>query len=152
MTSGRETLGRAARIDRSRARAWALQVHYQWESGGGVGALRDALVDATATRRISPRRLPYVRRLLTLMDEHLPELDARIQASLENWRLERLSTLDRAVLRVGATELLYVEDVPPKVSIQEAIRLAEQYGGPDSPRFVNGVMDALYKGLPEARG
>lgn len=152
MIDGRETLGRAERIDRSRARAWALQVHYQWESGGRQARLRDALVDAAATRRISPRRVPYVRRLLTLMDEHLGEVDAAIQAALENWRLERLSTLDRAVLRVGATELLFMEDVPPKVSIQEAIRLAEQYGGPDSPRFVNGVLDALYKGLPEANG
>jgi len=152
VTEGRETLGRAERIDRSRARAWALQIHYQWESGGRTGGLRDALVEATAMRRISPRRLPYVRRLLTLMDEHLAEVDAAIQGALENWRLERLSTLDRAVLRVGATELLFVGDVPPKVSIQEAIRLAEQYGGPDSPRFVNGVMDALYKGRPEARG
>ena len=54
--------------------------------------------------------------------------------------------MDRAVLRIGAAELLYGEDVPPKVAIQEAIRLAEAYGGNESPRFVNGVLDALYKG------
>lgn len=142
-------LGRQERIDRSRARAWALQVHYRWESQGREGTLRDALVDTTATRRISPRRLPYVRQILTLMDAHMPELDRAIQRALENWRLERLSTLDRAVLRVGATEILFVDEVPPKVSIQEAIRLAEQYGGPDSPRFVNGVLDALFKQLDE---
>jgi len=91
-----------------------------------------------------------VRRVLTLMEEHLADVDEAIQGALENWRLERLSTLDRAVLRIGATELLYIDDVPPKVSIQEAIRLAEQYGGPDSPRFVNGVLDALFKRLAEA--
>lgn len=145
MTEPQGNLARAERIDRSRARAWALQVHYRWESAGREGSLRDALVETTGTRRISPRRLPYVRRLLALMDEHLPEVDKALQSALENWRLERLSTLDRAVLRVGATELLFVDDVPPKVSIQEAIRLAEQYGGPDSPRFVNGVLDALFK-------
>ena len=49
------------------------------------------------------------------------------------------------MLRIGAAELLHGEDIPPKVAIQEAIRLAEAYGGEDSPRFVNGVMDALYK-------
>jgi len=145
----RTGLGRAERIDRSRARAWVLQVHYRWESSGEA-SLRGALADTAAMRRISPRRLPYVRRILTLMEEHRPEVDAAIQGALENWRLERLSTLDRAVLRIGATELLYVDDVPPKVSIQEAIRLAEQYGGPDSPRFVNGVLDALFKSLAEA--
>ena len=90
-------------------------------------------------------RLPYVRQLLGLVDEHLPELDRQLHDALENWRLERLSAIDRAVLRLAAAELLYVDEVPPKVTIQEGIRLAEQYGGPDSPRFVNGVLDALYK-------
>lgn len=140
-------IGPRVRIDRSRARAWALQIHYRWESGGREGTLRDALVETAATRRISPRRLPYIRTLLSLLDQHLDEVDRELQAALENWRLERLSTIDRAVLRIAAAELLHVEDVPPKVSLQEAIRLAEQYGGPDSPRFVNGVLDALYRAV-----
>lgn len=145
----RQALGLRDRIDRSRARAWALQIHYRWESGGREGSLRDALVETAASRRISPRRLPYVRMLLTLLDQHLDDVDRRLQAALENWRLARLSTIDRAVLRIAAVELLHVEEVPPKVSLQEAIRLAEQYGGPQSPRFVNGVLDALYKGMSE---
>ena len=148
MSESHPALGRAERIDRSRARAWSVQVHYRWESLGSVGTLRDALVETAATRRISPRRLPYVRRVLTEIDKHLAEVDRALQDALENWRLDRLSTLDRAVLRVAAAEMLYLEDVPPKVSIQEAIRLSEQYGGPDSPRFVNGVLDALFKRLP----
>ena len=149
MTEAKSTLGRAERIDRSRARAWAVQVLYRWESQDRTGSIRDALVETVATRRVSPRRLPYVRQLATVMDEHLPEIDSALQRALENWRLERLATLDRAVLRLAAAELLFIDEVPPKVSIQEGIRLAEQYGGPDSPRFVNGVLDALYKGLGE---
>ena len=135
------------RLDRTRARAWALQIHYRWESSGQDVSLRDALVETTATRRISPRRLPYIRKILTTLDKHLDTVDAKLQHALDNWRLERLSTIDRAVLRIGAVELVHFDDVPPKVSIQEAIRLAEAYGGPDSPRFVNGVLDALFKGL-----
>ena len=142
--------GRTERLDRSRARAWLLQIHYRWESGGSEGSLRDALVDTLATRRISPRRLPYVREVLTLLDEHLVEVDETLRGAVDNWRLDRLSAIDRAVLRIGAAEMLYVDAVPPKVTIQEAIRLAEAYGGDDSPRFVNGVLDALYKGLAEA--
>ena len=138
-------LTRRERIDRTRARGWVLQIHYRWESGSGGLTLRDALVDTVAVRRVSKRRLPYIREVLDLMDENLPELDRTLQRALDNWRLERLSTMDRAILRIGATEILFMEDVPPKVSIQEAIRLAEQYGGPESPRFVNGVLDALYK-------
>jgi N utilization substance protein B len=143
-------LGSRERIDRTRARAWALQVHYGWESAGTVGTLRDALVATLGNRRVSPRRLPYVKTLLGLVDAHLPELDRMLHDALENWRLERLSAIDRGILRLAAAELLYVDEVPPKVTIQEAIRLAEQYGGPDSPRFVNGVLDALYKrALPQ---
>jgi N utilization substance protein B len=138
-------LGPRERIDRSRARAWALQIHYRWESGGQEGTLRDALVDTAATRTISPRRLPYIRQLLKLLDAHRPEVDDALRSALDNWRLDRVSAIDRAVLRIGAIELLRVADVPPKVAIQEAIRLAEAYGGDDSPRFVNGVLDALYK-------
>lgn len=133
------------RIDRSRSRAWALQVHYAWESGGSEGTLRDALVRVVGNRRISPQRLPYVRRLLALLDDHLAEVDRALHDALENWRMERLSAIDRGVLRLAAVELLHLEETPPKVAIQEGIRLAEQYGGPDSPRFVNGVLDALYK-------
>jgi N utilization substance protein B len=94
---------------------------------------------------VSPRRLPYVRRVIGVLDTHLADIDAALRQALDNWRLERLSAIDRAVLRIGAAELLFVDEVPPKVAIQEAIRLAESYGGDESPRFVNGVLDALYK-------
>lgn len=138
------------RLDRSRARAWILQIHYRWESEGAQGNLVEALRATIATRHVSPRRLPYVRRVIALMDQHRAELDGALRAALDNWRLERLSAMDRAVLRIGATEILFVDDVPPKVAIQEAIHLAEAYGGDESPRFVNGVLDALYKGCAKA--
>ncbi len=138
------------RIDRSRARAWALQVLYRWEASGGGATLRDALVETMATRRISPRRVPYLRRILDAVDENLEAIDQALHQALQNWRLDRVSAMDRAVLRLGAAELLYFDDVPPRVSIQEALYLAEQYGGTDSPRFVNGVLDALYRRV-EAR-
>jgi len=146
-------LTRRERIDRHRARAWIVQIHYRWESGSGGLTLRDALVDTVQTRVVAERRLPYIREVLDLMDESLPEVDRALQRALDNWRLDRLSTLDRAILRLGATEILFMEEVPPKVSIQEGIRLAESYGGSESPRFVNGVLDALYKAEgAEARG
>lgn len=144
--SGAVGLGRGERIDRSRARAWAMQVHYRWESAGAEGTLRDAFVHTVATRRVAHRRIAYVRRLVDVLDAYLPEIDRELESHLQNWRFERLSTIDRAILRIGAAELMYgAEDVPPKVAIHEAIRLAEAYGGDDSPRFVNGVLDALFK-------
>lgn len=135
------------RRDRHRARAWALQVHYLWESRADGGTLRDALVETLATRRVSEARLPYVRRLLTELDAHPDEIDRTLVDALENWSLDRVSAVDRAILRIAVGEMLYLDDIPPKVSIQEAIVLAESYGGNDSPRFVNGVLDAVYKSL-----
>jgi transcription antitermination factor NusB len=97
------------------------------------------------SRTVAPRRVPYLELILQTLQDNLPEVDRIVQGSLENWRLERLSVMDRSILRISATELLYLEDIPPKVSIQEGIHLAEAYGGKDSPRFVNGVLDALFK-------
>ena len=139
------SLGRTERIDRSRSRAWILQIHYRWESEGSEGTLVDAMARTVATRNVSERRLPYVRRVLTLMDEHKAEVDQALRGALDNWRLDRLSSMDRAVLRIGTVEILYMPEIPPKVAIQEAILLAEAYGGDESPGFVNGVLDALYK-------
>ena len=139
------TYARRIRIDRTRARAWVLQIHYKLESSGFEGSLIDALNDTTATRIISQTRLPYVKTLVTLIENYLEEIDAYIGSALENWHLDRVSSIDRGILRIGAVEILYLDDIPPKVSIQEAILLAEAYGGSGLPRFVNGVLDAVFK-------
>lgn len=135
--------------DRSRSRAWALQVHYRWETEGRERDLTEVLEEVLASRFVSPRRIPYLHRVVDVLHEHLSEVDRSLQDALDNWRLERLSMMDRGILRIATTEILFLEDIPPKVSIQEAVHLAERYGGDDSPRFVNGVLDALFKGTPE---
>jgi transcription antitermination protein NusB len=132
------------RVDRSRARAWALQVLYRWESEGGDRDLQDVLVDVARTRIISERRVGLTRRILVALQASRDEVDEALTAVTRNWRLERLSRIDRCILRIGATEILHLEETPPRVAIQEAVRLAERYGGSESPRFVNGVLDAIY--------
>lgn len=132
--------------DRSRARAWALQVLYRWESAGGGETIIQALARVLQSRRVAPRRIAYIELLLETLQDNLPHVDRALKHALENWRLDRLSVMDRSILRLAAAELLFLEEIPPKVSIQEGIHLAEAYGGKDSPRFVNGVLDALYKG------
>ena len=133
------------RIDRTRARAWALQIHYQWDVGGRQGTFSEALEAVMAMRRIADSRMPYLLRLAAELDARGDELDELLEVALDNWRMERLAMLDRGILRIAAAELVCFDEIPPKVSIQEAVRLAERYSGADSPRFVNGVLDALYK-------
>ncbi len=135
----------ARRIDRTRARAWALQIHYQWDVRDRKGTLTDVLEEVTVMRRIADSRMPYLRRLAAELDAHGDELEELLELALDNWRMDRLALLDRGILRIAAAELIYFDEIPPKVSIQEAVRLAERYSGPESPRFVNGVLDALYK-------
>ena len=137
----------ARRIDRTRARAWVLQIHYQWDVGGRAGTLTDVLDEVVTMRRIAESRIPYVRRMAAELDARGDELDQLLDVALDNWRMERLALLDRAVLRIATAELVCFDEIPPKVSIQEAVRLAERYSGPESPGFVNGVLDALYKGV-----
>lgn len=137
--------------ERSRARGWALQVLYAWESRGEDRTPYETLVEFQQERRIALSSRTYLRELVRLIGDHLAEIDSRVQGALTNWRLERLSAIDRNILRIGAAEMLYVPDVPARVSIQEALRLAEKYGTSESPRFVNGVLDALMRGL-EGRG
>lgn len=132
--------------DRTKARAWALQVLYAWESRDGV-PLDAVLEEFLARRRIAPARRPYMTRLVNALAEDMPAVDAALQQAVTNWRLGRLSVVDRNILRVGAVELMRFQDIPPRVSIQEALHLAEKYGTDQSPRFVNGVLDALMKRL-----
>lgn len=132
--------------ERSKARAWALRILYAWDSRGD--APLDVVLEEFMTRRlVAPARRPYIRRLVNAVAEDPAGLDAALQESLTNWRLPRLAVIDRNILRLAAAEMLRIEDVPPRVSIQEALRLAERYGTDQSPRFVNGVLDALMKRL-----
>ena len=135
----------ARRIDRTRARAWALQIHYQWDVGEREGTVSEVLKSVASMRRIAATRMPYLQRMTEELDARGDELDQLLEVALENWRLERLALLDRGILRIAAAELICFDEIPPKVSIQEAVRLAERYSGPESPRFVNGVLDAVYK-------
>ena len=132
---------------RSKARSWALQVLYAWESRGFDTPAKNILHDFEQERQINDESRGYLRELIHQVADHREAIDRQLDDSLTNWRLERLSVIDRNILRLAAAEMLYgaADDVPAAVSIQEAIVLAEKYGTQESPRFVNGVLDALRK-------
>lgn len=76
---------------------------------------------------------------------HLAEIDALITKHATNWQLDRMAVIDKNIMRCATYELLYMDDVPPKVSINEAIDIAKKYGDTDSGKFVNGVLDKINK-------
>jgi len=94
---------------------------------------------------MSVRYRPYAMMLLATVEGHLSEIDSLIGDHAANWRLDRLDAIDRNILRLGIAELRWGVDIPPKVAIHEAVKLATRYGGAQSAGFVNGVLDAVFK-------
>ena len=132
--------------NRSRARGWALQALYAWEQrGGGVERGMPVLQELFANLRVSPTNRPYAEILVRLVATNLQKIDRTIEEALTNWRLERLAVVDRAILRLGTAEMMFVDDVPPRLCIREMVQLAEKYGTHESARFVNGVLDAVMR-------
>ena len=125
----------------SRARSRALQALYAWDMRPGQSLDR---VSTTVwdDLSVSPEERAIASRLVRVVIADSAKIDRELEAVTTNWRLERLGAIDRAVLRLAAAELSAGE-TPPKVVIQEAVRLAERYGSVQSARFVNGIVDAL---------
>ncbi len=130
----------------SRARSWVLQFLYGWEARE-ASEFTEHAKEARRYRRVSPRYRPHIDRLVRALSENMEQIDRSITASMPNWRMNRLSVIDRSILRIGAVELILFDDIPPLVCIHEAIQMAEKYGSEASPRFVNGVLDAVYRSL-----
>ena len=90
----------------------------------------------------------YAEALIRGVAEHEKEIDAQLAATSENWALDRMPVVDRAILRVAVYEMLFVDDVPISVAINEAVELAKAYGGEDdSARFVNGILGRIARAL-----
>jgi len=137
---------------RSKARSWALQVLYAWDARGVETSPRKVLSDFERERSIAEGSREFLRSLVDAVAQNREAIDRELEHSLTNWRLERLSVIDRNILRLAAAEMMFDKDVPNPVAIQEAIVLAEKYGTNDSPRFVNGVLDALRKSIELSDG
>ena len=130
-----------ASLSRSHCRELALQFLYQAEFAGEGRGL--TLAQFWRYFRKGEKAPAYLLQLVEGVATHLEELDALIARHSEHWRLERMSAVDRNLLRLAAYELLYVPKIPPKVVINEAVELAKQYGSEDSGAFVNGILDRL---------
>lgn len=134
---------------RTRARQVALQTLYQQDLRPRRDArLRQKFVEG----RLSDEGARAF--CLALVDgvlEHKADIDRRISQAADNWRVERMATVDRNVLRIGTYELLYTREIPAGTVFDEAIEMARRFGGPESPGFVNGVLDQVRKNVDALR-
>ncbi len=127
---------------RHKARLWALQILYRLDLN--PAGLTVAFDDFRHDVSVSEPAFAFTMELVQGIQERLTELDRRIEASAENWRLARMGATDRNILRLGAYELLYRPDIPPAVAIDQAIDLAKRFGSEESGKFVNGILDRIH--------
>ncbi len=127
---------------RRRARELAIQALFHLEFSPGDPREVFDLICENFDSRESIR--PFSAQLVQGVCENQDELDALIVSASKNWRLERMARLDKCILRAAAFEILYMEDIPPKVSIDEAVEIGKKFGGDDSGSFINGILDNIY--------
>lgn len=143
---------------RRKSREIALQMLYQLEMtsqppGEVVDSYKElALGGKDGNSELGESVRPFAELLLTGVHLHRDELDNMITSASANWRLARMSIVDRNVLRIALFEMLYCREIPPKVSINEAIDLGKTFGSPDSGAFINGILDNLLREINRVRG
>lgn len=91
--------------------------------------------------------LEYIKEILSKVEKNKEVIDRMIEESLTNWKLDRISKVNLSILRLAIGEMIYIEDVPEKVAINEAIELTKKYSDEKSVSFVNGVLDKAFKSL-----
>ncbi len=136
--------------NRRLARECALEVLYRLDLVGDEP--EHTLAEILLRKNPSEEAETYLRRLVDSVLGNQQEIDAALRKHLSRWRLERLTVLDRAILRLAAAEILFFDDVPPKVSINEAVEVAKKYGDDDAGKFVNGVLDSIFQETEATQG
>ena len=130
---------------RHQARERALQILFQYDIHGRPGLWLDVFwKENEATDEVKA----FAERLVAGVLEKKNELDTLIGKYAANWKVSRMPIVDRNILRAGVYELLWMDDVPAKVTVNEAIELAKSFGDDDASKFVNGILDKVLSAEP----
>ena len=129
-----------------RARVLAFQIIYSWD----FSKKSDPELLFESAKELSPDEFDasseaYVKLTVCGTLENIQTVDKAIKDHIKNWNFDRISRIDLAILRLSVYGLLFQKDTDGKIIINEAVKLAQEFGGDDSYRFVNGVLDAIYK-------
>ena len=128
---------------RRKSRELALQALYQGELTGNAGLLD--FEEFCAHFQVNKKAMPYARKLLDGVRQNTEEINGLVSRYAENWRLERMSVIDRNILRLAVFELHYQDDVPARVAINEAVEIAKRFATDDSGSFINRILDTMVR-------
>jgi N utilization substance protein B len=131
---------------RRKAREVALQLLYQLDVQGESNP-EPHLPEFWTRHPVDREAREFAEMLIRGTKLHEPKIDEIIGEYAENWELDRMAVVDRNILRQGVFEILWVEDVPPKAAINEAIEIAKKFSTHESSRFINGILDRIHKEL-----
>ena len=127
---------------RRKSRELALQAMYQAEICG----VPADIVSLSSNFRVAKKAVSYAETILDGIRDHQQEIDEMIRVHTKNWRVDRMSVVDRNLIRIGIFELVFQDDVPDSVAINEAIEIAKIFSSNDSSAFINGILDAIRDG------
>ena len=123
------------------ARELAMKILYRYPEGDtDLPVVISSILEG---KKYTTKDQVFCQALVDATLNNLPEIDREIVKVLENWSFNRIPIIDKTILRLGTCELLFLEEIPPQVSINEAIEIGKKYGDKDSGRFINGVLDAV---------
>ena len=131
---------------RRQSRIVAMQILYQIQLSAAPVPMAMELFWQSQDTSVELR--PFALELVKGTTAHLEAIDTVLQNTSENWKLHRMPVVDLSILRCAAYEILYLDDIDPATSINEAIEIAKSYSTPDSPKFINGVLDNIQKKCP----
>ncbi len=135
-------MSKAQFAQRREGRVAALQYLFAWSMNTPQNLAEDLRVFFENMEK--PRdQYAFGEELIQGVIEHSTEIDARIKALAHNWEFDRIAKIDLAILRLAMFEMLFRKDIPPVVSINEAIDLSKQFSNADAKRFINGILDRL---------
>ena len=118
-----------------------MKIMYRIEEGDtDIDAIENSFFTG---KKYAASDVDFCKSLVRRTIDNKPDIDSRITEVLKNWTFDRIQLIDKIILRLGVCEILFFDDIPPQVTINEAIEIGKKYGSSDSGKFINGILDAI---------
>ena len=133
------------RDQKRKARIFALKMAYAYEMTSQDGSLVDANINIDNSLNDQSKDIAiYSKKIVNTCVENIKDIDSLITSKSANWDINRIAFIDKIIIRLALTEMMYFDDVPPKVSIVEAVEISKEFSTKDSSSFINGILDSIY--------
>ena len=133
--------------NRRKAREVVLQALYKFDVSNEE--IDNCLNDVLSLKKFNQEVIDFSKRLISFVDNKRDEIDETIKKYSKNWKFERMALIDRNILRIAIAEMLYMPDIPEKVSINEAVEIAKKFSTDESYAFINGILHRLYMDISQ---